>query len=172
MISPDFVRLFAHYNRWMNERLYAVCGGIPHSERRLDRGAFFGSIHGTLGHLLLSDRLWLARFRGETFPVASLDQELYPDWDELCRERERTDAEIERFLGGLGDEQLAAPLVFTSVVESRRRVFPLWLVVAHFFNHQTHHRGQLTTLLSQLGRDYGVTDLMWLPGAELPAEPR
>lgn len=166
MISSDFLRLCARYNRWMNERIYAVCTGIPDAERRRDRGAFFRSIHGTLNHLLLADRIWLARFRHEDFEIRSLDEELYADWDELCRERGRTDAEIASFLGSLGDEQLAAPFAFTSFVNPQRRVFPLWVLVTHFLNHQTHHRGQLTTLLSQAGLDYGVTDLIWLPGAD------
>ena len=76
MLALDTFRTMAHYNRWMNERLYAVCAEIPDGERRRDRGAFFKSIHGTLNHLLLGDRLWMGRFLDRPFTVDSLDQEL------------------------------------------------------------------------------------------------
>jgi uncharacterized damage-inducible protein DinB len=164
--SPDYFDTMARYNRWMNERLYAVCGEIPDAERRRDRGAFFRSIHGTLNHLLLGDRIWLARFRGETFAVESLDQELYTDFEELRRARRTTDAAIDAWVDSLDESALASTLAFTSVVAPRPRALPLWIAALHFFNHQTHHRGQLTTLLSQCDRDPGVTDLIWLPGAE------
>jgi uncharacterized damage-inducible protein DinB len=168
----------ARYNRWMNERLYALCAGLQDGERKRDRQAFFRSIHGTLNHLLLADRLWLGRFRGEPFPVHSLAQEICSDFDELRSERTRTDDAIDRFVAGLNSEKLAAPLAYRTLVNPQERTTPLWILVAHFFNHQTHHRGQLTTLLSQCGLDPGVTDLMWLPDlsdasgyAEPEAEP-
>lgn len=166
-MSERFATL-ARYNRWMNERLYAACAGLPDAVRREDRGAFFRSIHGTLNHGLLGDRLWMGRFLDRPFAVRSLDQELHADFDELRRERAVTDAEIESWAAELREEALAAPFAFRSVSPGRDHVFPLWLLVTHFFNHQTHHRGQLSTLLSQCGVDPGVTDLIWLPGAESP----
>jgi uncharacterized damage-inducible protein DinB len=165
MPTHEYFRTLARYNLWMNQRLYELSASIPETERKRDRGAFFRSIHGTLNHLLLGDRLWLGRFTTTPFPVHSLDQELYADFDELRRERERTDAEILAWVGSLSEEQLASPLRFSSIVDPVERVLPLWFAVLHFFNHQTHHRGQLTTLLSQCGCDPGVTDLLWLPGA-------
>lgn len=167
MGSTQQFRALSHYNRWMNERLYALCAELPDAERRRDRGAFFGSIHGTLNHLLLGDRLWLARFRRRVFEVSSLDQELYADFAELRGAREQADAEIADFVDSLTEEALAAPFSFRSVVHAREHRFPLWFLVTHFFNHQTHHRGQLTTLLCQCGCDPGLTDLLWLPGAEI-----
>jgi uncharacterized damage-inducible protein DinB len=155
---------FAAYNRWMNERLYAACAALSEVERKRDRGAFFRSIHGTLNHGLLGDRIWLARFAGEVYPVASLDQELHAGFDELRRERAETDGEIERYAAGLTASDLAGTLRYTSIVDPAARELPLWLALTHFFNHQTHHRGQLTTLLHQAGVDPGVTDLIWLPG--------
>lgn len=157
------VRDLAAYNRWMNERLYGVCAELSDAERRRDRGVFFKSIHGTLNHLLLSDRVWLARFHGGRFQVQGLDQELYRDFDELRRQREVTDGEIVRWAASLTDEALGGTLRYTSIVNPAPRSYEMWLVVTHFFNHQTHHRGQLTALLSQCGKDYGVTDLIWLP---------
>jgi uncharacterized damage-inducible protein DinB len=156
--------LMAHYNRWMNERLYELCAGLPDVERRRNRGAFFGSIHGTLNHLLLGDRVWLGRFSGQPFVVRGLDQELYADFDELRRERAATDADIERWVDSLSDEKLDGVLRFTAFTRPGPLRCPLWLAVAHFFNHQTHHRGQVTAMLSQTGVDYGITDVLWMPG--------
>jgi uncharacterized damage-inducible protein DinB len=156
----------AAYNRWMNERLYDGCAGLADAERKRDAGAFFKSIHGTLNHLLLADRLWLGRFVGEPFSVESLDHQLYADFDELRVERGITDAAITRFVSALSHEALAGELAYTTMVNPQTKRFPLWLAITHFFNHQTHHRGQLTTLLAQRGVDPGVTDLLWLPGIE------
>ncbi|MBK7399729.1 MAG: damage-inducible protein DinB [Myxococcales bacterium] len=165
-MTPEHARAMARYNRWMNEKLYAVADELTDTERKQDRGAFFGSIHRTLNHLLLADRVWLGRFtgaaleEGEMGPggIRSLDQELYIDFDELRRERATTDDAIDAFVATLTDEKLGADLRYL-----RRGIvneFPLWHAVAHLFNHQTHHRGQVTTLLAQAGRDPGVTDLV------------
>ena len=153
----------AAYNRWMNDKLYAACAELSDEDRKLDRKAFFGSIHGTLNHLLLADRIWFGRFTGRPVQVQSLRQELFADFNELRAERTLTDQDIEGWTQGLTDAQLAAKVKFTSIVDPATRVYELWVCVTHFFNHQTHHRGQLTTLLSQCGKDYGVTDLIWLP---------
>ncbi|HVY64758.1 MAG TPA: DinB family protein [Gammaproteobacteria bacterium] len=160
----DHVRLMAAYNAWMNDRLYAVCSTLPDEERKRDRGAFFHSIHGTLNHLLLADRIWLGRFEGKPFAAKSLDQELHASFDALRTERVELDAHIRNWVHGLTEADLEATLRFRSIVSSAERSAPLWKLLVHFFNHQTHHRGQLTTLLSQAEVDYGVTDLMWLPG--------
>jgi uncharacterized damage-inducible protein DinB len=160
------LRAMARYNRWMNERLYDCCQKLSDPERKRDRGAFFHSIHGTLNHLLLGDRLWLSRFLARPFRSASLADELYSDFAELRRERAKTDAEILEWVESLHEERLAGSLKFRSVVGNKDRSFPVWFAAQQFFNHQTHHRGQLTTLLSQAGIDPGVTDLLWLPGME------
>ena len=162
---PGF-RAMARYNRWMNERTYGHCENLSDAERRADRGAFFRSIHGTLNHLLLGDRLWLSRFLSREFRVGTLADELYQEFPELRRERAKTDAEILEWVETLDQKRLAAPLRFRSMVGNRDRSFPLWFAVQHFFNHQTHHRGQVTTLLMQAKVDPGVTDLIWLPGME------
>jgi uncharacterized damage-inducible protein DinB len=163
MISTDYVATMAACNGWMNERLYELCGGLVDTVRKRDAGAFFGSIHGTLNHLLLGDRIWLGRFLGRPFSVTSLAQELYADFDKLRRERAHTDREIAGWAATLTEAALAGDLVYISVVNPQQRRLALWLAVVHFFNHQTHHRGQLTTLLMQNGVDPGVTDLLWSP---------
>lgn len=153
----------ALYNQWMNERLYSLCASLSEAERRKDRGVFFKSIHGTLNHLLLADKIWLGRFLGHPFQVQALDQELYQNFEELAQARKDTDDNILRWVNSLTDEMLAGHLHYTSIVNPKPRRYEYWLAVTHFFNHQTHHRGQLTALLSQCGKDYGVTDLIWLP---------
>ena len=170
MISASYPQTMARYNRWMNERLYELCGTLSDVERKRDAGAFFRSIHGTLNHLLLADRVWLGRFLERPFRVNSLDQELYSDFDALRAERESTDREIADWAGSLTAERLAEPLRYTSFTNPAPRTYPLWLAVTHFFNHQTHHRGQLTTLLKQAGVDPGVTDLLWLPDLQSAVE--
>ena len=156
------VRTMAEYNAWMNARLYDCCAPIPDVERKRDAGAFFKSIHGTLNHLLAADRIWMARFTGQPVTVKGLDAELYSDFDELRRERVKTDAAISEWVNGLSEADLDGTLRYTSIVNPQPRANPMWLAVTHFFNHQTHHRGQLTTLLTQRGIDPGVTDLIWL----------
>jgi len=176
MMSPEWLAALARYNRWMNEKLYASAATLSDEERKRDVGAFFKSIHGTFNHLLFSDRVWLSRFQGSgvadgLFGVPgfrSLDQELYSDFDELRRERARTDAEFSSYVGGLTQEQLAGNLVFLR--RGQRFEGPLWWTVAHVFNHQTHHRGQVTTLLTQKGIDPGATDLFAMFLEEQAAE--
>jgi uncharacterized damage-inducible protein DinB len=159
----------ARYNDWMNRKLYDVAATLPDEARRRDLGAFFGSIHGTLNHLVLTDRAWLVRFTNDPTLLQSLDgttpaftgrldQELYAEFATLRAERERTDGEITRWVAGLDDDTLAGPIAYYSVAYARHYEHPLWWAVSHFFNHQTHHRGQVTTLLHQLGVDPGVTD--------------
>ena len=157
------VQTMAAYNRWMNDKLYAACAELSDAERKADRKAFFKSIHGTLNHILLADRVWFGRFIGRPVTFKSLDQELYAEFADLRAERGSTDQDIEGWAQGLRDEQLAAKLRFTSMLRPEPREIDLWLLVSHFFNHQTHHRGQVTTLLMQQGIDPGATDLMWMP---------
>jgi uncharacterized damage-inducible protein DinB len=164
MMSPEWLGALARYNRWMNDKLYAVSATLSDEARKRDDGAFFKSIHGTLNHLLLADRVWLARFQGVTVPdgfmgpgIRSLDQELFADFAQLRQERALSDDALATWVSGLSQEQLAAPFVYLR--RGQKQESPLWWAVSHVFNHQTHHRGQVTTLLSQQGCDPGVTDL-------------
>jgi uncharacterized damage-inducible protein DinB len=163
-MSPEWLSALARYNAWMNDKLYGLAATLSDEERKRDRGAFFKSIHGTFNHLLVADRIWLSRFRDVPLPegflgpgVRSLDQELYGDFEDLRRERALTDADLSAWVSELSAEQLARPMVYKRL--GQRQECPLWWVVAHVFNHQTHHRGQITTLLMQSGKDPGSTDL-------------
>jgi uncharacterized damage-inducible protein DinB len=160
-------QLLADYNAWMNERLYAVCGAMSDDERKLNRGAFFKSIHSTLNHLVWADRNWMTRLAGKSYsPVVSLGTDIFAAFDDLRAARAALDAEITAWATSLTDEQLNAPYTFVSRAGNMTRVQPTWSFVSHMFNHQTHHRGQLTTLLSQAGLSYGDTDVLLMPHLE------
>jgi uncharacterized damage-inducible protein DinB len=162
MTERTYYQTMAEYNEWMNQKLYAICADIPDSIRKQDRGAFFKSIHGTLNHLLFGDRIWMGRFIAQPFN-ARIGEELYSDFCTLRQERQITDRQILAWTQQLSPEWLHQPFTYTSGVDGKTRTLPAWLLVTHMFNHQTHHRGQLTTLLSQLGYNPGVTDLPWMP---------
>lgn len=161
-VTAAYCHLMAEYGHWMNQNLYQVCANIPDSDRRRDLGAFFQSIHGTLNHILFGDRVWLGRLTGEPFRQ-SVGEEIHADFDELRRQQEITDRKILAWCETLDNDWLLKPFVYSSNIYKQTRVLPTWVLVTHMFNHQTHHRGQLTTLLSQLGYDLGITDLPWMP---------
>lgn len=164
-------RAFAAYNRDFNRALFDRLGGLCDQQRKAERGAFFGSIHATLNHILLADRIWLARiyrFCPDCDALAdaelvtqfnSLADELYADFSELSAARARTDLVIVDWVDQLSDELLVREMRYVGG-QGTERVHPLWMAVSHVFNHQAHHRGQVTSLMSQLGLDPGVTDFL------------
>src|SRR6478672_10623399 len=125
MIDTEFPRAMARYNRWMNERLYDCCARIPDADRKRDMGAFFKSIHGTLNHLLLADRVWMGRFTGPVFVPQSLAQELYADFEELRRERGLTDDAIDAWVATLDEAAFARTLSYTSISKPAPQSKPL-----------------------------------------------
>ena len=153
----------ARYNRWMNERLMATCSQLSDAERKQPRRVPFGSIHGIWNHLLLCDRAWLHRFEGTPVPFSRLDEEICAYWDELRIQRAQTDDAIDAFVAALPNEKLNSTLRFVSMSNPTPRELPFWIAVSHLFNHQTHHRGQITALMEQAGLDCGVTDLAAMP---------
>ena len=162
MNNLRYYETMAEYNQWMNQKIYAICAEIPEEKRKENLGAFFKSIHGTLEHILYGDRAWMGRFSGQPF-AGKIGQELYSNFDVLRQERELMDIQIIEWSKTFSPEWLAQTFEYTSNVDGKTRALPTWILVTHMFNHQTHHRGQLTTLLSQLGYDPGITDLPWLP---------
>jgi uncharacterized damage-inducible protein DinB len=163
MLDRDYAVLMAEYNAYMNEKLYELSAALSDEERRRDRGAFFKSIHGTLSHLLWGDRAFLIRLLKWELPIGEPTEILFEDFAALRTERLRFDALILDWARTLQNDALAAPIQFYSVVYKRTRSMPMYLMAMQMFNHQTHHRGQLTTLLSQLGLDPGITDLPFIP---------
>ncbi len=163
MYDGSYYQLMAQYNLWMNQKIYAICLDIPDEKRKQDLGAFFKSIHGTLNHLLYGDKAWMGRFTNKPFLVNAIAQELYSDFDALKAEREKTDGEILQWSKHLDSKWLSQEFEYISNVDNKHRVLPSWVLVTHMFNHQTHHRGQVTTLIKQLGYEPGITDIPWLP---------
>lgn len=167
MYKGSYYQLMAEYNHWMNQKIYSVCAEIPDEKRKQDLGAFFQSIHGTLNHLLYGDKAWMGRFTNNPFSVKIIGQQLYADFDDLRRERENTDLQILEWVKNLDSNWLNQPNEYVSNVDHQQYILPTWVLVTHMFNHQTHHRGQVTTLIKQLGYEPGVTDIPWLPAINL-----
>jgi uncharacterized damage-inducible protein DinB len=155
-------QMFAEYNQWMNEKLYAAAAQLSDEQRKRDLGAFFKSIHATLEHLLGGDRRWLQRFRGEPVTVPFPGGVGYPDFEALRAERALCDQEILAWAAALTSDWLEKPYTWTTGA-GVAFTHPGFALVSHVFNHQTHHRGQITTLLTQLGVDPGVSDIPLLP---------
>lgn len=165
--------LMARYNQWMNAKIYAASSRLGASELHADRGAFFKSVFGTLNHLLVADTIWLKRFADHPAafralePVRpmphpySLAQPLYDQFEPLQAARGATDEVIVALAAEASEADYLQPLTYAN---STGQVFvdPFGALMQHLFNHQTHHRGQVSTLLSQAGIDVGVTDLVAL----------
>ena len=146
-MNAAYFRQLSRYNAWANERLYAACAELSDEARKRRRPSFFGSIHRTLNHILVGDRIWLSRLDGRPHGVESLDQELYGDFAELSAARAQEDARLSAIVGSYKDEDLARHLDYRSMAGEAKSV-PMVQVLGHLFNHQTHHRGQIHGLLS------------------------
>ena len=153
--------MFAGYNAWANRRLYDAAAALSDAQYREDRGAFFKSVHGTLNHLLVGDRVWMHRFTGEGTPPARLDLILFEDFAGLRAAREAEDRRIVDYVKGLDEERLAGLIRYRRVTSPETVEQALALALAHFFNHQTHHRGQAHGLLTALTGRAPELDLLY-----------
>ncbi len=158
-----YATTMAQYNAWMNESLYSKAATLSDEQRKRDLGAFFKSLHGTFNHILLADGVWMRRFRGEQPLMRSMADEVHSDFDQLYAARRAMDQELLQWARGLDPAKADTEFRFYSLAIQKEFVLPYATTVMHVFNHQTHHRGQATTLLLQLGIDPGVTDLPWMP---------
>ena len=162
MITPAYAQTMARYNTWQNSNIYGAAGRLDDSNRKSDRGAFFGSVHATLNHILWADRMWLMRFGAAEAPAAkSIADGLaqFEDWDVLRSERHIFDNIIQKWADELTPSGLAGDLTWFSAGAGRELTSPRALLVTHLFNHQTHHRGQVHALLTGFGVKPGITDL-------------
>ena len=164
-VSPAFVRTMAAYNGEMNARLYAAAGRLSDEARRLQRGAFWGSIHGTFNHLLWADQIWMARFDGWAPPaVASKENAtMIADFAMLATMRAAADAKISAWAARVDEAWLAADQVWFSGAMGREMRMARGFLMMHFFNHQTHHRGQAHAMITAADEKTGDTDLFLLP---------
>jgi uncharacterized damage-inducible protein DinB len=165
MVTAEYCQTLARYNEWMNARLYALCATLPEADLHADRGAFFGSIYATLNHIAYADLAFLARFTGEPAVVPELGADLFGGFAALRAERVALDQRLLAWTGTLLPEWLSDSQTYTSKVDGLTRTRPRWFLVVHLFNHQTHHRGQITTVLTQQGLDIGSTDLPFMPSS-------
>ncbi|MEQ9122675.1 MAG: DinB family protein [Alphaproteobacteria bacterium] len=156
-LVAHFQRMAA-YNEVANQRLYAAVARLPPAEFVRERPAFFGSIRGVLNHILVGDRIWLARFEGRVVPSTGLDAMPFPEFADLREARAAEDARIRAFADRLTPAALAGEIRHVDN-EGRDMADPVAVLVAHFFNHQTHHRGQAHDLLSQTSVALPVLDL-------------
>jgi uncharacterized damage-inducible protein DinB len=161
-MSKKVLEHLAAYNTWANTKVYATCGNLTNDDRKRAMGASFGSVHGTLNHLLLVDQLWLSRFLNEPFVAGSVREEFYAEFDNLRRERQLTDARLEAWMHTLDDDALDSDLTFTTITKGQRITMPLGRAALHVFNHQTYHRGQVASLVRQLGHTPPETDLLYM----------
>jgi uncharacterized damage-inducible protein DinB len=143
--------MFAAYNRWANERLYEAAAKVPDADYRADRGAFFGSLHGTLSHLLVGDRIWMRRFTGEGPVHTRLDEIPFSDLAALAAARRDEDERIVAYVDSLTEADIAAAFTYRTITDPSDVTQPRRSALAHFFNHQTHHRGQAHGLLTMIG---------------------
>jgi len=153
--------MFAGYNAWCNERLYQAAAALSDADYRADRGAFFKSLHGTLNHLLVGDRIWMQRFTGTGELPASLDAILFTDFAPLRAARHAEDARISRYIESLSDGDFSRTIryrTFSNPADIEQVLAP---ALDHFFNHQTHHRGQAHGLLSHAGISPPPLDLLY-----------
>ncbi|AXS40611.1 DinB family protein [Breoghania sp. L-A4] len=155
-----FVTMMAGYNAWANTRLYAAVETLSEAQYFEDRGAFFGSLHGTLNHILVGDHIWMHRFTGDGPLPAQLDTVLHDTLTALRAAREAEDARIIAYTNGLSEADLRHTFTYTPVTSPEPVTQPLAPALAHLFNHQTHHRGQAHGMLSQLSVDPPSLDLI------------
>ena len=167
MIGRDYALRMAQYNRWQNQSLYTAADGLTDAGRRADRGAFFGSIHGTLSHLLWGDTIWMSRFDGWDAPEVGIpgSPSWIDDWDTLKTRRHDADEAILAWATRLTDADLAGDLGWYSGAMGRDVTKPRDICIVHFFNHQTHHRGQVHAMLTAAGARPDDTDLVFMPDA-------
>jgi uncharacterized damage-inducible protein DinB len=152
--------MMAGYNAWSNGRVYDAAAQLPDSDYRADRGAFFKSVHGTLNHILVADRIWMKRFTGEGEAPNRLDAILFEDFAELREARRNEDERIAAYVDCLSDADLAGRFRYRTITNPTDVEQPLAPALMHFFNHQTHHRGQVHCLLTGLGREAPSLDLL------------
>ncbi len=166
MINTDWIRTMARYNAWQNASLYAAADTLDEDARQADRGAFFGSIHGTLAHILWADTVWMARLSDWEAPDGGLsDSPSYGGrWPDLAGARHAADDRLAAWSDTLRLADIGGDLAWFSGALGADVARSRPLCIAHMFNHQTHHRGQVHAMLTAAGARPGATDLFAMTG--------
>jgi len=158
--------MFAAYNQWANGRIYDAAAVLSQDELERDVGVFFGSLTGTLNHLLVADRIWMKRFTGGGEAPTTLDTIVHRDFGKLRKARELEDQRIIDWISGLGETAFDGRFTYITVTDVRTVSQRLAPALAHFFNHQTHHRGQIHSILTILGAKSIELDLIYFQRSE------
>jgi uncharacterized damage-inducible protein DinB len=161
MISADFAHSFAQYNKWQNSVVIEAADQLSEHQRQKNMGAFFGSIQGTLSHILWGDDAWLNRLTQTPFKPTPIDESgsLWTDWEAYKLARKSLDERIVKWAISLEDSFFKNELTYVNS-KGVQVTKPIDLIVAHIFNHQTHHRGQVHCLLTQFGVKTKDTDFL------------
>ncbi len=164
MITPEYTKTMARYNAWQNKSLYGAADGLSEAEQQLDRGAFFGSIHSTLSHVLWGDTMWMSRFDGWELPSIEAPNgiEFGGSWAKMSAARQSADGRILHWAEQVSSGDLEGELCWFSGAVNREVCKPFALLITHFFNHQTHHRGQVHAMLTAAGAKPDDTDLPFM----------
>jgi len=165
MITPEYCQVMSRYNLWQNKSLYRETDVLTDAERHADRGAFFGSVQRTLAHILWGDTMWMSRFDGWAAAEGGIknSDEMITNWDEMKSARRAADKKICDWAGRLDHDSLSGELSWYSGAIKAEMCKPVSLLVTQFFNHQTHHRGQVHAMLTAAGRTPDATDLPFMP---------
>ncbi len=168
MITPRYIHTMARYNAWQNRSIFGAADGLTDEMRKLDRGGFFGSIHRTLCHLLWGDTLWMSRIDDWQASEVGLAEspDLIGEWGVLVEARARADERILDWAEQASAEDIRGDLRWFSLSLGREMSVPWDICITHFFNHQTHHRGQVHAMLTAAGAEPADTDLIFMPEAE------
>ena len=165
MISKTHIQTMARYNCWQNQSIFREAEALGEEDRRKERGAFFGSIHRTLSHLMWGDTMWMHRFSGSPMPEnlnIAESGELIPDWQDLKARRTDMDAHILKWADGVAEDVAEGDMTWFSGALGREISKPKGFLITHFFNHQTHHRGQIHAMITAAGGKPDDTDLFFM----------
>lgn len=165
MITNAYIDEMATYARWQNENVYQCCEEIGQGERKLDRGMYFGSVHNTLDHICVVNRSILTFLNGTLPEMHPQGHVVWPEWSELKSIRIEQDSLLAAGASEWTEEWLAEKTTSCDPQVDNFPGIPRWVMVVQLFNHQTHHRSQVTSALHSMGIDYGATDIPWRPGA-------
>ena len=155
------IALMARFNAWVNERVYDCVAGLSDAAYREDCKAYFGSIHNTLNHLLVVDRLWTSRIKGRNHGIESLDQILHDDFESLRAARQAEDAALIELVDSLSEEELQGPVTYRRMIGDGSHTTRRDHILITLFNHQTHHRGQIHAMLTQQEIDPPPLDVIY-----------
>lgn len=168
MITPEYACQMSVYNHWQNDSLITAADTLDDDARRSDRGAFFGSIHKTLNHILWADQIWMHRLAATPKPAAmSIPESVaqHDSWNEYKAARHAFDQMMMAWARRLGAEDFTGHLTWYSGAIEANVTNPRAVLVVHMFNHQTHHRGQVHAMLTAAGARPGDTDMAFMPAA-------